>query len=200
MSSWNKSYLTQTDKPMIGDTKISAVKLPASLDHTGWLLCDGRTLTIREYGKLYNAIGNVYGGDGTTTFALPNPAGSVPGIIGNGRAAGPTIGSETHTLIVREMPAHVHTGTVDACGNHTHTYQDSTYKTEEVGALIRNITTSDGEGTSNTGVAGSHVHTFTTESTGGGQPHNNMQPTTFVGSMYMYAGRPAFIQTTRKRK
>jgi microcystin-dependent protein len=83
----------------------------------GWLYCNGRTLNVKDYVFLFNVIGYSYGGNGTTTFNLPNPAGRVPAAIGTGSdantssfsiALGSTIGEYVHRLTIPEMPGHNH--------------------------------------------------------------------------------------------
>lgn len=93
----------------IGEIRIWAgVKIPEY-----WMLCNGQTLNISEYQVLYSLIGTIYGGDGVTTFALPNLQGMLP--IGQGQGVGLTnrtiaqvVGAETVTLATSQMPAHSH--------------------------------------------------------------------------------------------
>jgi len=83
----------------------------------GWLLCDGRLLPISQYSSVFALLGTYYGGNGTTTFALPDLRGAVaisPG-QGPGRSnydLGETGGSEAVTMTINEMPAHTHAVTV----------------------------------------------------------------------------------------
>ena len=78
----------------------------------GWALCNGQLLPISQNTALYNLIGNLYGGDGETTFALPNLQGRVPIHQGQGGGSSYTLagsgGSETETLNVSQLPAHNH--------------------------------------------------------------------------------------------
>lgn len=161
------------EKPVVGDIKMSF----ANDDHLGWMKCDGRALSVANYALLYNVVGYQFGGSGDN-FNLPNPAGGVLGVVGQRSGTslhgpGADVGEETHVLTVPEMPAHTHTGTTDAAG--------SAAESENVGS---------GSGATVAG-SGSHVHTFTTNSTGGGLAHNNMQPTLFIGNVFIYSGLPA---------
>ena len=81
---------------------------------TGWALCDGQLLPISQNTALFSLLGTFYGGDGKSTFALPNLQGSAPIHQGQGpglseRFLGEQSGSEFVTLIVSEMPFHNHT-------------------------------------------------------------------------------------------
>jgi microcystin-dependent protein len=114
----------------------------------GWLLCDGSAMLIATYATLYAVIGTTYGGNGTTTFGLPDLRSRMPIGAGSGsglstRTLASTGGSETHTLSISEMPSHTHTAT-DA--GHTHSITDLGHLhnigTEEVasgsGAVVAN--------------------------------------------------------------
>ncbi len=91
----------------------------------GYLLCDGTTYLMVDYALLYAVVGTLYGGDGITTFAVPDLQGTVPvGYKSSGAfnvAMGSVVGAETHTLSTTEIPGHTHTGTVDSDGSHSHT-------------------------------------------------------------------------------
>lgn len=80
---------------------------------TGWLVCDGRLISVNEYQVLFALIGTIYGGNGTTNFALPDLRGRLP--IDNGQGPGLTNriigtngGTEGVTLTVANLPAHNH--------------------------------------------------------------------------------------------
>ncbi len=105
-----------------GDLKYSI----QSQDHNGWLKCDGKSISIIMYPKLFEIIGTSFGSIDSESFNLPDCRGRVLGILGNGsgltnRTMGSLIGSETHTLTTAQMPAHTHTGTTDLSGVHSHT-------------------------------------------------------------------------------
>lgn len=80
---------------------------------TGWQACDGSLLAISEYDALFNLLGTTYGGDGQTTFAVPDLRGRLPLHQGQGpglsnRVIGEIAGSETVTLTEQQMPTHTH--------------------------------------------------------------------------------------------
>ncbi|WP_431484195.1 phage tail protein [Pseudomonas solani] len=76
----------------------------------GWLLCEGQVLSTTEHPELFAVIGNVYGGDGIDTFALPNSAGRVMrgATSGTGNALGSTGGADSITLGTNQLPSHTH--------------------------------------------------------------------------------------------
>lgn len=78
-----------------------------------WLLCNGTLLPVRQYQALFTLIGATYGGDGTTTFAVPDFRGRTPVSQGTGpgltpRVTGEAFGNESVTLLTTEMPSHTH--------------------------------------------------------------------------------------------
>lgn len=78
----------------------------------GWAFCDGSLLAISEYETLYNLIGTTYGGDGQSTFAVPDLRGRIPvhqgTLSGNTRVIGESLGMEAVTLTVNQIPNHSH--------------------------------------------------------------------------------------------
>lgn len=173
------SAFSAHEKPVTGDIKMSFV----GNDHLGWLKCDGRSFLKTEHPLLYNVIGTQFGGS-STAFNLPNPAGGVLGVVGERESEGVSttlhgpgseVGEETHVLTIAEMPAHTHTGTTDATG--------SAPESETVISTVAAVNT-----TALVAGAGTHVHTFTTAPRGGGDAHNNMQPTLFIGNVFIFSG------------
>src|SRR3954447_8234771 len=74
----------------------------------GWAQCNGQFLPINQNQALFSLLGTMYGGNGQTTFALPDLRGKVPIHVGNGFTQGQAGGQESHTLTQSEMPAHQH--------------------------------------------------------------------------------------------
>ena len=73
-----------------------------------WALCNGQTLPINQNQALFSLLGTTFGGNGQTTFQLPNLQGKVPMHMGQGHAMGETAGEQSHTLSIQEMPSHSH--------------------------------------------------------------------------------------------
>jgi microcystin-dependent protein len=129
----------------------------------GWALCNGQLLPINQNQALFSLLGTTYGGDGRTTFALPDLRGRTPIHLGNGHVQGERAGEENHTLVSSEMPTHIHTAqasTVD--GN-----------TPAPGASLLAAPTGPLYAPANnlTALAAGSVAPG-----GGSQPHLNMQP------------------------
>lgn len=175
----------------VGDTKTSAL----FFDHAGWLLCDGRLLDKNEYNNLYSIIGTAFGASGETLFALPNPAGRVSGVVGQAAAGmntwkmGDISGEEKHQLTIAEMPSHNHTGTALTAGDHNHTIGDIPSGTQTMADVGGSRTAADETRyTGTTSTAGAHAHILGINNTGGDQAHNTIQPTIFMGHMFIYGG------------
>jgi microcystin-dependent protein len=90
--------------PFVGEIRFFG----GSFAPLGWESCDGQMLQISQYDVLYTLIGTTYGGDGQTTFALPDLRGRLPIHTGGGYPMGQSSGSETVPLIASELPAHTH--------------------------------------------------------------------------------------------
>jgi microcystin-dependent protein len=75
----------------------------------GWALCNGQTLPINQNQALFALLGTTYGGNGQTTFALPNLRGQVPIHMGSGHTLGEKGGSTAVTLNIQQLPTHLHT-------------------------------------------------------------------------------------------
>lgn len=133
----------------------------------GWALCNGQTLAINQYQALFSLIGTYYGGNGTTTFQLPNLQGCVPLHMGNGGGGSYSIGQQagvtTVTLTAGTVPSHTHT--VNA-----NTTTDAKVPSSSVvpgGAGVAAYGAGPGGTTMNNAIVGQ---------AGGNQPHSNLQP------------------------
>ena len=97
--------------PIIGDIML----VPFNFPPKGWALCNGQLLPINQNQALFSLLGTTYGGNGQTTFALPDLRGRVPIHFGQGpglssRTLGEKSGEDAHTLILSELPVHGHDG------------------------------------------------------------------------------------------
>ena len=99
----------------MSDQFVAEIRIfPFNFPPTGWAFCDGQLMPISQNTALFSLLGTTYGGDGKSTFALPDMQGNAPMQPGQGnglseRFLGETSGSETVTLIVSEIPFHTHT-------------------------------------------------------------------------------------------
>jgi microcystin-dependent protein len=147
-------------QPYVGEIRLFA----GNFAPAGWMFCDGQLLPISENETLFNLIGTTYGGDGQSTFALPDLRSRVPIHFGAGFVLAETGGVEEVTLSVSQMPSHNHpllaslnnAGISSATGN----------VTGQVGAtqIYREV------------APGSQMSTLAVVPAGGGQPHTNIQP------------------------
>jgi microcystin-dependent protein len=139
----------------------------------GWALCNGQTLPISQNQALFSLLGTTYGGNGTTTFALPNLQGSFALDVGTGYTQGQTGGEANHTLTIPELPAHNH----------------PLVAANVAGALPSPVTAFPGVLTDE-GYSGAATTTLGTGSspTGGSQPHPNMPPYLVVNFCIALAG------------
>ncbi|MGA2171175.1 MAG: tail fiber protein [Terracidiphilus sp.] len=134
----------------------------------GWELCQGQQMAISENPTLFNLIGTTYGGNGETTFNLPNLQGTLPIHQGTGRGGtyviGQTGGAETVVLSVSQYP------------EHNHTLQASTTSTGGVNDPANLMVGGGSKVYSNETPAAAMNAAMVGLSGGGSQPHENMQP------------------------
>lgn len=90
--------------PFLGEIKIISWNFPPK----GWAFCNGQFLPINQNQALFSLFGTMYGGNGQTTFALPDLRGRAPIHVGDGFTQGQAGGQAAHTLTNSEMPAHFH--------------------------------------------------------------------------------------------
>lgn len=166
---------------------------------SGWLACDGSAYLRADYPALFYTISTTFGGDDEAqTFNVPDMRSRV--VVGASQGPqGPqglsnmqladTGGEETHLLTEAEIPAHTHTGTTSTNGAHTHS-SNANGGNDGIG-LVQDTNSNTAINVDNSfnehnvyqqpvalsiNSDGSHDHTFTTDSTGTGNSHNNMQP------------------------
>jgi microcystin-dependent protein len=151
--------------PFVAEIRIFGFNFPP----TGWATCDGQLLPISQNTALFSLIGTFYGGDGKTTFALPNLQGSAPMNQGQSggtseRTIGEASGSEAITLLQSEMPVHTHA--LNAVES-TATERQPPNQMFAVGEAMSFYRSAQPNTTMNPSML----------ATGGGSlPHNNMQP------------------------
>jgi microcystin-dependent protein len=90
--------------PFLGELRLMAsARVP-----NGWARCDGQLLPIAQNQQLFALLGTMYGGNGSTTFALPDLRGRTPRHVGNGNVQGQRLGAESRTVSLAQLPAHSH--------------------------------------------------------------------------------------------
>jgi len=139
----------------------------------GWAFCSGQLLAISQNTALFSLLGTVYGGDGQTTFALPDLRGRVPIHPGTGvglspRSLGETGGAETVALAESQLPSHTHTAT-PKCNSGVANQQSPVGNVPAVEAAGVTATYSD-QGYN------ADMATWLTDAAGGSQDHDNMPP------------------------
>lgn len=153
--------------PYIGEIRMFA----GSFAPAGWAFCDGQLLPISENDALFTLIGTTYGGDGESTFALPNLQSRVPlhqgfGSDGISYVLGESGGVESVTLTTQQMPAHTHPF-LGSATNATTTSPSGSVP----GTLPEATTLSYG-----TDAPATTLHPGSVSPAGGSQPHENLQP------------------------
>jgi microcystin-dependent protein len=144
---------------------------PFNFPPTGWAFCNGQIMPISQNTALFALLGTYYGGDGKSTFALPNLQGSAPVQPGQGqglsqRFLGEMGGVESITLLVSEIPVHTHTLMASQ--------EPAEVLSPEGNIIGRSVDGSLYTTTQNSGV--SNLNPQALAPAGGGLPHNNMQP------------------------
>lgn len=141
----------------------------------GWMLCEGQLLPISEYETLFVLIGTTYGGDGESTFALPDLRGRIPVHRGNGITFAESGGTEQVTLTINQIP------------NHTHALLGTTLSGASNNASNNVYGASNGYDLYIADPDGPNLNTSALSQVGGSQPHNNMMPFTclnFIISLF----------------
>jgi microcystin-dependent protein len=147
-------------QPYVGEIRIFA----GNFAPAGWMFCEGQLLPISENETLFQLIGTTYGGDGQSTFALPDLRGRIPLHFGNGFTLAETGGVETVTLTVSQIPAHPHAllgSTATAATQDPSSQVPANAAAQSYFNLADNI---------------NPMSPLSIGPTGGSQPHTNFQP------------------------
>ncbi len=147
-------------EPFLAEIRIFGFNFPPR----GWAFCDGQILPINQNQSLYSLLGTTYGGDGRTTFALPDLRGRTPVHRGSGYQLGNRAGAETIALTTAQIPSHNHGARASSSANIDEPDGEMPGKGEfniyrEPASLV-------------------NMRSDSIANAGGGQAHNNMQPFT----------------------
>lgn len=145
-------------EPFLSEIRIFSFNFPPK----GWAFCNGQLLPINQNQALFALLGTTFGGNGQTTFALPNLQGSAPIHTAAGFVLGQKAGESAHTLNLQEMPQHIHgfmASSVDA---------NQPVAAGAVLAAVNNVYGPTGNLTT--------LPPASITNTGGSQAHQNMQP------------------------
>lgn len=186
-------------EPFIGEV----VLFGGNFAPRNWALCDGQLLQINQNQALFSILGTTYGGDGETTFALPDLRGRVPIGTGSGpgltpRSLGQSDGTETVTLNSTQMPSHMHTGPASGLSAtlRGHTGSEAEATAPSPTRALSKFTTPIGVNAysnseaNQTPIGGPQLVVQSVANTGGSQVHENRQP--LLGVNYIIAIRGIF--------
>lgn len=153
-------------EPFIGEIKLFA----GNFQILGHAYCQGQLVSIAQNIALFSLLGTTYGGDGQTTFALPDLRGRVPLHMGNGaglspRTIGEVSGSETVTLTTQQIPSHTHLLNANAATGNVANPANNFWAAQP--ALLQYAPAS---------TPTSNMKANAIANTGGSQPHTNLQP------------------------
>lgn len=158
-------------QPYVGEIRIFA----GNFAPAGWMFCEGQLISISENETLFQLIGTTYGGDGESTFALPDMRGRIPVHMGAGFTLAQTGGTESETLNVNQIPAHTHPLLASGDAANTPNPQNNL-----LGAPV--TATPFYAASTDTSLAAQSI-----VAVGGSQPHSNFQPylcVNFIISMF----------------
>lgn len=161
----------------MSDQFVAEIRIfPFNFPPTGWAFCDGQLMPISQNTALFALLGTVYGGDGKSTFALPDMQGNAPMQPGQGqglsdRVLGEMSGVESITLLQSEMPLHTH----QALAQGTDDTGNATTPVANTWAKLGGGRGGGGFNLYHTAASG-NMSVQAIAPAGGGLPHNNMQP------------------------
>lgn len=159
-------------QPYVGEIRMFS----GNFAPAGWSFCEGQLLPISEYETLFNLIGTIYGGDGESTFAMPDMRGRIPIHNGNGFVLAETGGAEEVTLTINQIPSHTHplvaTTDIANTGNPANAILSTTATGSKIYSSVSPTVAQN---------------TNSIAPDGGSQPHSNFQPyicVNFIISLY----------------
>jgi microcystin-dependent protein len=131
----------------------------------GWQACDGSLLSIAEYQTLFTLIGTTYGGDGVTSFGVPDLRGRIPMHTSSTSPLGQSVGTEEVTLLATQLPAHTHAAVANATAGPVDTPANNFPAASAAASAYTTAAPTVNFATNAIGSAGSSL------------PHDNMMPT-----------------------
>ena len=146
--------------PFIGEIRMFG----GNFAPAGWAFCNGALLPISENDALFNLIGTTYGGDGQSTFALPNLQSRVPVHVGPGFVQAQAAGVESVTVTINQIPVHTHVAQANSSAGTQTSPSGGVWADSSLGQFDN---TNPPDSTMAAGALGT---------TGGSQPHDNMVP------------------------
>lgn len=147
-------------QPYVGEIRMFA----GNFAPAGWMFCEGQLLPISENETLFQLVGTTYGGDGQSTFALPDLRGRLPIHMGNGFILAETGGTEEITLTVSQIPAHSHPLLAStSSGTLATPINNLLAESVSINPYIQDQ-------------ANSNMNAAAVSAVGGSQPHTNFQP------------------------
>ncbi len=149
-------------QPYVGEIRMFA----GNFAPAGWMFCESQLLPISEYETLFQLIGTTYGGDGQSTFGLPDLRGRVPIHFGNGFILAATGGVEEVTLTNNQIPQHTHTLLATTVLGSASSPTGNVPAQSRLAGVDRYLEDNATISMSPTSIS----------NVGGSQPHNNMQP------------------------
>jgi len=156
-------------EPFVGEIRMFA----GNFAPRGWAFCDGQLLAISQNDALFSLLGTIYGGDGRTTFGLPDVRGRIPLHAGTGpglsqRRLGSKSGNENVTLTANQLPSHTHTLNASSSTANSATAAGKSLAKLPAGDLYRS------------GTAEHNLSSNAIANTGGNQHHTNLMPSLCV--------------------
>ncbi len=168
-------------EPFVGEIRMFA----GNFAPRGWAFCDGQLLAVSQNDALFSLLGTIYGGDGRTTFGLPDMRGRIPLHAGTGpglsqRRLGDKSGTEEETLTTNQLASHTHALQGNTAAADSATAQDNLLATPGGVTAFEPITNAPGTNIS--------LASTTITNTGGNRSHTNLMPTLCVNFIIALLG------------